>query len=60
MKKTRKIDGFPKTNQMKEIIVREATDFGDDYKAPRVPNYIKKNIAKNVSFQLMDILLYLY
>ena len=47
MELTRTIDGFPKTNQMKKIIVREATDFGDDYKVPRVPNYIQKNIAKN-------------
>ena len=32
MELTRTIDSFPKTNQMKEIIVREAIDIGDDYK----------------------------
>ena len=42
---------------MIKMTEREATD--DDYRALRVPNYIQKNIAKKMYFQLMDITMFI-
>ena len=52
------IEGFPKTNPMIEVTIREATEEGG-YELLRVPTYLQKGIAKR-DFTTGDGYYYLY